>query len=71
MAYILDAVFPAVAMDTQLDAKRAQEYVLTANIILLVTTVSAAKTVTTGVPSMGPVRSVHVLIQTVLPLAVL
>lgn len=70
-AYILDGVFPAIVMDIQIDAMKTQEYVLTASITLLGITVSAAKRVTMGVPSKDPAGSAHVLIQTVLPPAVL
>lgn len=70
-AYILDGVFPAVAMDIHIDARMAQEYVLTASITPLGTTVSAARRVTIGTPSRDPAWSARVLIQTVLPPAVL
>lgn len=66
-AYIPDGVFPAIATDIQIDARMAQECVLTASITLLGNTVSAAKRVTMGMPSRDPVVSARVLIQTVLP----
>lgn len=64
-------MFPAVAMDIQIDARMVPESVLTANITLLGNTVSAAKRVTMGTPYRDPVASAYVLIQTVLPPAVL
>lgn len=70
-ALILDGVFPAIATDIPIDARMALEYVLIASITLRENTVSAAKKVTMGMPSRGPAASAHVLIQTVLPLAVL
>lgn len=68
---MLDDVFPAIATDIQIGVGMAQEYVLTASIIVLGTTVKAAKRVTMGVLSMEPAESALVLIPTVLPLAVL
>jgi hypothetical protein len=70
-AYILDGVFPAIAMDIQIDARMAREYALTVNTTLLGSTASAARRVTMGTPSTDPVGSAHVLILTVLPQAVL
>lgn len=70
-ARIPDDVFPAIAMDIQIDVRMAPEYVLTASTTQLENTVSAAKRVTIGTPSTDPVVSARVLIQTVLPLAVL
>lgn len=69
--YILDGVLPAIATDIQIDARMARESVLTASITLLGITVSAAKRVTMGTPSRDPAVSACVLIQTVLPPAVL
>lgn len=69
--YILDGVLPVIATDIQIDARMARESVLTASITLLGITVSAAKRVTMGTPSRDPVVSACVLIQTVLPPAVL
>lgn len=69
--HIPDDVFPAIATDIQIDARMAREYVSTASITLLGNTVSAAKRVTMGMPSTDTVASAHVLIPTVLPLAVL
>lgn len=70
-AYTLDGVFLAIATDIQIDARMARESVLTASITLLGNIVSAAKKVTMGMPSRDPVVSARVLIQTVLPPAVL
>jgi len=70
-ARIPDDVFPAIATDIPVDVRMAREYVSTASTTLRENTVSAAERVTTGTPSRGPVASACVLIQTVLPLAVL
>lgn len=70
-AYIPDAVFPAVATDILIAARMALEYALTASTTLLENTASAARRVTMGTPSRDPAVSAPVLIQTVLPPAVL
>lgn len=70
-AYTPDGVFPATVTGIPIAARMAREYALTASITLQGNTVSAVKRVTIGTPFMDPAESAHVLIQTVLPPAVL
>lgn len=69
-ACMLDAVFPAIVTDIQIDVRMAREYALTVSITPRGTTVSAARRVTMGTPSSDTVVPARVLTPTALPLAV-